>query len=147
MSCLGFSVFLTCKQLQLNFCRGFHLLNPKLSRKHFQNRAPCWTKQRKQVCLNVICVSTPIDHGQRPITARVAFILRAAELASVSRKLFFFSFSALEFGNPVDHEVARMNLDNPSPPPLLSFSILWFSQEMCSWFSLFTVFACKHIDV
>ena len=69
-------------------------------------------------------VSTPIDHGQRPITARVASILRAAELASVSRKFFFFSFSALEFGNPVDHEVARLNLDNPSPPPLLSFSIL-----------------------
>ena len=69
-------------------------------------------------------MSTPIDHGQRLITVRVAFILRAAELASVSRKLFFFSFSALEFGNPVDHEVARLNLENPSPPPSLSFSIL-----------------------
>ena len=125
ISCLGFSVFLTCKQLQLNFFRGFHLLNPKLSRKHFQSRAPCLTKQRKQVCLDVISVSTPIDHGQRPITARVAFILRAfcanLLLFPVS---FFFSFSALEFGNPVDHEVARLNLDNPSPPPLLSFFIL-----------------------
>ena len=38
--CLCFSIFLLCKQLLLNFFRSFHLLNPKYSHKHFQDRAP-----------------------------------------------------------------------------------------------------------
>ena len=55
--CLRFSSFVLCKFLLLNFFPGFHLLNPKQSHKCFQNRAPCWTKQRKQVSRDVIHVS------------------------------------------------------------------------------------------
>ena len=47
--CLRF-FFFTCKQPTLNFFRGqFYLLNPKECRKHFQNCAPSWTKQRKKI--------------------------------------------------------------------------------------------------
>ena len=49
--CLRFSIFLLCK------FPGFQLLNLKQSYKCFQNRAPCWTKQRKQVSRDVIHVS------------------------------------------------------------------------------------------
>ena len=45
--CLCFSIFLLCKQLLLNIFRSFHLLNPKYSQKHFQDRAPFQTKQKK----------------------------------------------------------------------------------------------------
>ena len=49
--CLHFFIFLLCKQPLLNFFPAFLLLiNPKLCHKYFQNRTPCWAKQRKQVC-------------------------------------------------------------------------------------------------
>ena len=54
---LFFSIFLLCKFLLLNFFLGFHLLNPKQSHECFQNRAPCWTKQREQVSRDVIHLS------------------------------------------------------------------------------------------
>ena len=44
------SFFFTCKQPTLNFFRGqLYSLNPKECRKHFQNCAPIWTKQRKKI--------------------------------------------------------------------------------------------------
>ena len=67
--------FCLCNLLLLKFLRVFHLFNLKLSHKHFQNRVPCWTKQRKQVSNDIILfIYTLIDHGQWPITVHVALI-------------------------------------------------------------------------
>ena len=48
-----FLLFLASKQLLLNVFRGIHLLNPEKSRNHFQNCAPCWTSQSKQIFCDV----------------------------------------------------------------------------------------------
>ena len=72
--CLYFSIFLLGKQLLLNFFRDFHLLNPKKMSQTFSKPRAMLNKTKKtNVPWHHPCICTLRDHGQRPITARVAF--------------------------------------------------------------------------
>ena len=74
----SFSPFLHFYSLQIAlanlFFETFTCFNPKWCHKHFQNRSLCWTELKEnKFPWRHPCMCTPIDHRQRPITARVAF--------------------------------------------------------------------------